>query len=99
MCLSDSLSHELVVGERLGLHGAACEIEEEPVGDSAAVEAVDELQQVARQVAMADTAERPEQPGFQVRDDRVDPRQDLACSLRISLHWPTWRTPLRANAG
>jgi hypothetical protein len=61
-CLSDSFSRESVIGEWSSFHGAAGEVEEEPVRDAAPVQAVGELEQVAGEVPVADTPEGAQQP-------------------------------------
>lgn len=43
----------------------------------APIESIDELVQVARHVLLADTSEGSVEPGLEVREDRVAPRQDL----------------------
>ena len=66
-----------MVGERLGLDGAARQIVGELVFVPASVEAIGELLEVAIEVLVADAAEGSLQPGLEVGDDRVGPGQDL----------------------
>ncbi len=76
-CLSDCLSHQSVVGKRFTVDGAAeDESKQLPLAPSA-VEAVDELGQVTRQMLPAHPVEGAAEPGLEVSEDPVDPGQDL----------------------
>ena len=55
------------------------------IGVSAAVEAEDELVDVVRQMLGADAVVGAREPGLEVREDAVDPREQLRGVLRVAL--------------
>ena len=82
-CLSDSLSYKSVVGQGLAMRGSAEYEAEEFLLPPSAIEAVGELGEVAGHVFPAHTMERSAQPGLEVAEDAVDPRQDFSGSGRV----------------
>ena len=65
-----------MVGERLALGGAVEDEAKELALTPAAVEAIDELIQVALEVLPADSVEGATDPGLEIGEDRVDPGRD-----------------------
>jgi hypothetical protein len=63
--------------------GSAEDEAEELLLPPSAIEAVDELGEVAGQVFPAHAMERSPQPGLEVAEDAVDPRQDISRSGRV----------------
>ena len=71
LCLSDSLRRELVVGTRCSIDGAVDDANEKLGLLPAAIEAEDELVEVALEVLRADAVEGSVQPGLQVPENGV----------------------------
>ena len=69
---------ELVVSDGGALHSAPDQIAIQPVGQVAAIEPVGPLSQVAREMLGADPMMGADQPGFDVAEQRVDDREELA---------------------
>src|SRR5213592_4165465 len=87
-CLCGCLSHQSVIGQRFSSRSTPEHEAEELPFPPAAIEAVDELVQIARQVLAADAVERPSQPRLEVPEDRMRPGKDLGRASRIALHLP-----------
>src|ERR1700720_2241096 len=69
---------ELVVGDGGALDRAADQIAIQTIGQVAAIEPVGPLPQVAREMLGADPMMGADQPGFDVAEQRVDDREELA---------------------
>ena len=69
---------ELVVGDGGALDSAPDQIAIQTVGQVAAIESVGPLPQVAREMLGADPMMGADQPGFDVAEQRVDDREELA---------------------
>jgi len=77
LCLSGRLRREPSIGERLGCDGGAKDWREEVGLVPAFVEAKLELVQVALEMLGADYVIGAPQPGLEVSEDRVSPRQTV----------------------
>ena len=71
-------SCELVVGDGGALNGAPDQVTIQTIGQVAAIEPVGPLPQVAREMLGADPMMGADQPGFDVAEQRVDDREELA---------------------
>ena len=69
---------ELVVGDGGALDSAPDQIAIQTVGQVAAIEPVGPLPQIAREMLGADPMMGADQPGFDVAEQRVDDREELA---------------------
>jgi hypothetical protein len=69
---------ELIVGDGGAFDGAPDEIAVQTIGQVAAIEPVGPFPQVAREVLGADTVMGADEPGFDVAEQRMDDREELA---------------------
>jgi len=69
---------ELIIGDGGAFDGAPDEIAVQTIGQVAAIEPVGPLPQVAREVLRADTVMSADKPGFDVAEQRMDDREELA---------------------
>jgi hypothetical protein len=77
LCLSDWLRRELAIGTRRSVERAVQDAKEELRFLAAAIEPKHELVQVALEVFLADSVKGAPEPGLQIPEDRVRPRQKM----------------------
>jgi hypothetical protein len=69
---------ELVVGDGGAFDGAADEVAVQTIGQVAAIEPVGPFPEITRQVLGADAVMGADEPGFDVAEQGVDDREELA---------------------
>jgi len=83
LCLSGLLSNQSVIRKRFSPERAPQHEPEELLLLPAAIEAIDELIQVALEALPADSVEGATDPGLEIGEDRVAPGHDLGRSSGI----------------
>src|ERR1700694_436487 len=79
---------ELIVGDGGAFDGAPDEVAVQPVGQVATIEPVGPFPKIARQVLGADAVMSADEPGFDVAEQGMDDREELAGIGSFALdHW------------